>query len=123
MKPESIPNETRMKAWWSTDPKKRFKSEDLGQIYRIGSGTTNHYIDMNNNGNEATFNWTRPLHHEESTIIQVEDNGMGISNDMIGDIFVPFYTTKENGSGIGLSLSKQIMQNHNGTFFVNAVLE
>jgi two-component system nitrogen regulation sensor histidine kinase NtrY len=57
---------------------------------------------------------------EEGTIIQVEDNGIGISNDIIEDIFVPFYTTKENGSGIGLSLSKQIMQNHKGTISVNS---
>ena len=39
----------------------------------------------------------------------------------IEDIFVPFYTTKKNGSGIGLSLSKQIMQNHNGSILVNSV--
>jgi two-component system, NtrC family, nitrogen regulation sensor histidine kinase NtrY len=36
------------------------------------------------------------------------------------DIFVPFYATKENGSGIGLSLSKQIMQNHDGKISVNS---
>jgi nitrogen fixation/metabolism regulation signal transduction histidine kinase len=53
-------------------------------------------------------------------IIQVEDNGRGISKDIIDDIFVPFYTTKENGSGIGLSLSRQIMQNHNGSISVNS---
>ncbi|MGB8489738.1 MAG: HAMP domain-containing sensor histidine kinase, partial [Bacteroidales bacterium] len=53
-------------------------------------------------------------------LIQVEDNGTGISADIIEDIFVPFYTTKENGSGIGLSLSKQIMQNHDGTISVNS---
>jgi two-component system, NtrC family, nitrogen regulation sensor histidine kinase NtrY len=57
---------------------------------------------------------------EEGTIIQVEDNGIGISNDIIEDIFVPFYTTKEYGSGIGLSLSKQIMQNHKGTISVKS---
>jgi len=57
---------------------------------------------------------------EEGAIIQVEDNGIGISNDIIEDIFVPFYTTKENGSGIGLSLSRQIIQNHNGTISVNS---
>ena len=56
-------------------------------------------------------------------LIQVEDNGAGISNDIIEDIFVPFYTTKKNGSGIGLSLSKQIMQNHNGTISVISVPE
>jgi signal transduction histidine kinase len=62
----------------------------------------------------------KTFYSEEGTIIQVEDNGIGISNDIIEDIFVPFYTTKENGSGIGLSLSKQIMQNHKGTISVNA---
>jgi two-component system, NtrC family, nitrogen regulation sensor histidine kinase NtrY len=55
-----------------------------------------------------------------STIIQVGDNGAGIPDAIIEDIFVPFFTTKENGSGIGLGLSKQIMQNHNGTISVNS---
>ncbi len=53
-----------------------------------------------------------------STIIQVEDNGTGIPGDILEDIFVPFYTTKKNGSGIGLSISKQIMQNHDGIISV-----
>jgi two-component system, NtrC family, nitrogen regulation sensor histidine kinase NtrY len=57
----------------------------------------------------------------DAVLIQVEDNGIGISGEIIEDIFVPFYTTRENGSGIGLSLSKQIMQNHNGTILVNSV--
>jgi two-component system nitrogen regulation sensor histidine kinase NtrY len=57
---------------------------------------------------------------EDSTLIQVEDNGIGISGDIMEDIFVPFYTTKVNGSGIGLSLSMQIMQNHDGTIAVNS---
>jgi two-component system, NtrC family, nitrogen regulation sensor histidine kinase NtrY len=59
---------------------------------------------------------------DDSTLIQVEDNGNGISEDIIEEIFVPFYTTKKNGSGIGLSLSKQIMQNHDGTITVNSAL-
>ena len=57
---------------------------------------------------------------DESAIIQVEDDGSGISSDIIEDIFVPFYTTKKSGSGIGLSLSKQIMQNHDATISVNS---
>jgi two-component system, NtrC family, nitrogen regulation sensor histidine kinase NtrY len=56
----------------------------------------------------------------DGTIIQVEDNGTGIPGEIVEDIFVPFYTTKENGSGIGLSLAKQIMQNHDGTITVNS---
>jgi two-component system, NtrC family, nitrogen regulation sensor histidine kinase NtrY len=62
----------------------------------------------------------KAFYGDGGTIIQVEDDGIGISNEIIEDIFVPFYTTKETGSGIGLSLSKQIMQNHNGTISVNS---
>lgn len=47
--------------------------------------------------------------------IEVRDNGTGIDDNIIGNIFIPFYTTKENGSGIGLSLSRQIMKLHGGT--------
>jgi two-component system, NtrC family, nitrogen regulation sensor histidine kinase NtrY len=68
----------------------------------------------------ATIN-LNAFYGDGGILIQVEDNGTGISNDIIENIFVPFYTTKENGSGIGLSLSKQIMQNHNGTISVNSV--
>jgi two-component system nitrogen regulation sensor histidine kinase NtrY len=62
----------------------------------------------------------KAFYADDSTLVQVEDNGIGISGDIIEDIFVPFYTTKKNGSGIGLSLSKQIMQNHDGTISVNS---
>jgi two-component system nitrogen regulation sensor histidine kinase NtrY len=83
-------------------------------------------INLIKNASEALSNkkngtiQLKALYSEDGTIIQVEDNGIGISSDIIEDIFVPFYTTKEDGSGIGLSLSKQIMQNHNGTISVNS---
>ncbi len=47
--------------------------------------------------------------------VTVADNGPGIPNDLADKIFIPFFTTKESGSGIGLSLSRQIMQLHGGT--------
>jgi two-component system, NtrC family, nitrogen regulation sensor histidine kinase NtrY len=46
--------------------------------------------------------------------IQVSDNGSGISEEISDKIFVPFFTTREKGSGIGLSLSRQIMRMHGG---------
>ena len=49
------------------------------------------------------------------TIIQVKDNGAGISKEDMDKVFIPFYSTKEGGSGVGLSLSRQIMRLHNGT--------
>jgi two-component system nitrogen regulation sensor histidine kinase NtrY len=47
--------------------------------------------------------------------IQVTDNGPGILPDVLDKIFIPFFTTKPSGSGIGLTLSRQIMRLHNGT--------
>ena len=54
--------------------------------------------------------------------IQVIDNGPGILEDVIDKIFIPFFTTKVNGSGIGLSLSRQIMRFHGGTITANSEL-
>ncbi|TLP82658.1 sensor histidine kinase [Maribacter sp. ACAM166] len=50
--------------------------------------------------------------------ITVKDNGPGISPELIDEIFVPFFTTKNTGTGIGLSLSKQIMRLHGGSIRV-----
>lgn len=52
--------------------------------------------------------------------IKVMDNGPGISSEIIDEIFVPFFTTKNTGTGIGLSLSKQIMHLHGGTIKVHS---
>ena len=49
---------------------------------------------------------------EQQVIIKVLDQGCGIANS--ANLFVPFYTTKETGSGIGLALSRQILSNHQG---------
>ncbi|MEF8864314.1 MAG: HAMP domain-containing sensor histidine kinase [Salinibacter sp.] len=53
-------------------------------------------------------------------VVQVEDNGPGIPTDVQEKIFVPFFTTKEDGSGIGLSLSRQIMHLHGGSLSVRS---
>jgi signal transduction histidine kinase len=50
----------------------------------------------------------------------VADNGVGIPPEILDTIFVPFYTTKKNGSGIGLSLCKQIMLLHKGKINVQS---
>jgi two-component system nitrogen regulation sensor histidine kinase NtrY len=55
--------------------------------------------------------------------IQVSDNGPGILPDVLDKIFIPFFTTKQTGSGIGLALSRQIMRLHNGTITAHSELE
>ncbi len=53
-------------------------------------------------------------------IIEVSDNGKGIEEEAMSKIFIPFFTTKKRGSGIGLSLSKQIMRRHKGNIQVKS---
>ena len=54
-------------------------------------------------------------------IIKVVDNGVGINEDVHEKIFIPFFSTKKEGSGIGLSLSRQIMRSHGGLIRVNSI--
>lgn len=56
----------------------------------------------------------------EQVIIQVEDNGKGIPTEIADQIFTPMFTTKPQGTGIGLSLSRQIIHMHRGTIQVNS---
>ncbi len=57
---------------------------------------------------------------DKNCVIQVIDNGVGIDPAAMDSVFVPSYTTKENGSGIGLSISRQIIQMHNGTISIKS---
>lgn len=57
------------------------------------------------------------LHHLE---IKIQDNGNGIPEEDLDRIFVPFYTTKEEGSGIGLSLSRQIIRQLGGSLRIES---
>ena len=50
----------------------------------------------------------------QKTILKVADNGCGIDEDVLDKIFIPFFSTRKSGSGIGLSLCKQIMMLHKG---------
>ena len=54
--------------------------------------------------------------------MKIRDNGSGIDEEALGKIFIPFFTTKKQGSGIGLSLSKQIMRKHGGAIMVKSVI-
>ncbi|MBS5386099.1 MAG: HAMP domain-containing histidine kinase [Clostridiales bacterium] len=57
---------------------------------------------------------------KDMLIILCKDNGCGIPADKINTIFTPFVTSKEDGTGLGLSLSKRIIEAHNGTISVDS---
>ncbi len=58
--------------------------------------------------------------NNKKTIVKVSDNGSGMTEEVLDKIFIPFFSTKKHGSGIGLSLCKQIMMLHKGTMQVQS---
>jgi two-component system nitrogen regulation sensor histidine kinase NtrY len=57
---------------------------------------------------------------KNKTVIKVADNGTGMPEELLDKIFIPFFSTKKTGSGIGLSLCKQIMMLHKGTIHIQS---
>ena len=55
------------------------------------------------------------MEDKDEIIIRIQDNGTGIPPDILDQVFIPFFTTRDKGSGIGLSLSRRIIQLHGGT--------
>ena len=55
-----------------------------------------------------------------NAVVRVRDNGCGIPPDKLGRIFNPFFTTKEKGTGLGMAISKKIVEAHAGTMDVTS---
>ena len=61
------------------------------------------------------------LNVDKRPVLKVSDNGIGITDEVMDKIFIPFFSTRKNGNGIGLSLCKQIMMLHRGNIQVQSV--
>lgn len=86
-------------------------------------------INLIKNASEAVQEQPEPkivlrayLDERSRISIEVEDNGSGMTQEALTKIFIPFYSTKKSGSGIGLSLSRQIMRLHKGSISVQSEL-
>jgi two-component system, NtrC family, nitrogen regulation sensor histidine kinase GlnL len=71
---------------------------------------------------EVSTRWIteHKLKGQNSMSIEIRDNGIGIPKDSLEKIFSPFYTTKKEGSGLGLFLAYQIIAKHGGAIFVDS---
>ncbi|MCD4746636.1 MAG: HAMP domain-containing histidine kinase [Bacteroidales bacterium] len=118
MEPELKKNKIQIIAY--IDKKDMFIRADREMIEQV-------LINLILNAKDAMKDQDKPLIElkaiktkENKVYIQVTDNGTGIETGNIDNIFVPFFTTKKNGSGIGLSLSKQIIRLCNGSISVQS---
>lgn len=64
---------------------------------------------------DASIKISTHIAQDQRKVIQISDNGPGIDEEYVDKIFIPFFTTKKKGSGIGLSLSRQIIRMHKGS--------
>ena len=87
---------------------------DEGQIMQVFNNLIKNAVQAG----ATSIRITADLNMDDQTVIRVANNGKAIPLRQIEEIFVPFYTTKPNGTGIGLSLSRQIMVRHNGNLLL-----
>jgi len=91
---------------------------DKKQITQVLVNLGKNALQSMENQKEGVLKITAGVNTNEKYFIKVSDNGPGIPSELIDEIFVPFFTTKNTGTGIGLSLSKQILRLHGGTIKV-----
>jgi signal transduction histidine kinase len=78
-------------------------------------------VDACKNQDHAEIKILASQNPNRAIVLKVIDNGSGIPQDILENIFVPFFTSKATGSGIGLSLCKQIMLLHKGRIIVKSI--
>jgi len=71
------------------------------------------------NGGSLTINVNKTL---DALVIAVKDSGVGIAEDDLGKLFHPFFTTKAQGQGLGLAVSKRLVEAQSGTITVQSEL-
>lgn len=89
-----------------------YADEDL--ITQVMVNILKNAIQAVNELSDKQIEITSTIDSNENIKIEISDNGKAIPKDITEDIFMPFFTTKTNGSGIGLSISRQIMHLHGG---------
>lgn len=93
-------------------------SADKKQISQVLINLVKNSVEALKQNEKGLILLTADVNSHGRVQITITDNGPGIPDDLIDKIFIPFYTTKESGSGIGLSLSRQIMLLHGGSLKV-----
>lgn len=87
-----------------------------------GRGAMNEPTTVNSPSSEPRITLRAGADAKGRTFIEVEDTGPGIPPELLDEIFIPFFTTKPTGTGVGLSISRQIMQLHGGDIRVSTAV-
>ncbi len=103
------------------DPKEIFVKADKDQFVRVFNNVIKNAIQAIPEDREGKVDIS--LYILKNTVhVKISDNGVGIDSSKEGKIFVPYFTTKSNGTGLGLAMVKQIIENHHGSIDFDSIL-
>lgn len=117
----SFENASNIKLSYEITPEELEILADEQQISQVLINLVKNAFQANANRKNGRVKILASLDEKGRPEIRVVDNGSGITEEVMDKIFIPFFTTKDNGSGIGLSLSRQIMQMHGGSLKINSI--
>ena len=117
----SLENSDKVKLMVSANPADISFYADENQISQVLINLAKNALQANEKNPDGKIRITAGYNADKQPEIKVSDNGPGIPEEILEQVFVPFFTTRENGSGIGLSLSRQIMRLHGGSLQVHSV--
>jgi nitrogen fixation/metabolism regulation signal transduction histidine kinase len=98
----------------NVEPSELQMSADKAMLEQILINLLKNALQAAHTKAEPTISITASLNRRGHVVIDVEDNGTGIDKETQNKIFIPFFTTKKDGSGVGLALTKQVMNAHGG---------
>jgi two-component system nitrogen regulation sensor histidine kinase NtrY len=107
---------------WVVEPQTLELTADPGLIEQVLINLIINAIDAltENTGQEPRIRLTGTMNETGRVMLRVTDNGPGIVKEALEKVFIPFFSTRKKGSGIGLSLSRQIMKLHKGSITVSS---
>ena len=117
---KSEPENENIQVSWEIKPQDLEIVADNKQIAQVLINLLKNSVEALKNQSGGKIMLKSEINTDNKVFISVTDNGPGITTELLDKIFIPFFTTKENGSGIGLSLSRQIIQMHGGSLKVDS---
>ena len=112
---QSVPENDSIEFRWSVEPEDMLLYADENLVGRVLNNLLKNAVEAIGEGNDGWVEIHAFLNEREDVIIEVSDSGDPIPPEVEERIFIPFFTTKTDGSGIGLSISRQIMRLSGGT--------
>jgi len=110
----SRPDAGKVTVFSRCDPPTMELTADPDLVEQVLINLTTNALQALSDQDDGRIELTSRLSERGRVLIEVKDNGSGISSEALESVFVPFFTTRKDGTGIGLSLSRQIMRLHKG---------